>query len=84
MPVNIPDNLPATDILLDENIFVMTESAAVHQDIRPLKILILNIMPVKIVTETHILRQLSNSPLQTEITLMRVCSHESKIRLLST
>jgi homoserine O-succinyltransferase/O-acetyltransferase len=78
MPVNIPDNLPATDILIEENIFVMTETAAIHQDIRALKIVVLNIMPVKIATETHILRQLSNSPIQTEITLMRTSSHESK------
>jgi homoserine O-succinyltransferase len=78
MPVNIPDNLPAADVLRDENIFVMTESRAIHQDIRPLRLLILNLMPVKITTETHLLRMLSNSPLQVEITLLKTISHTSK------
>jgi homoserine O-succinyltransferase len=78
MPVNIPDNLPAADILREENIFVMTESRAVHQDIRPLRLLMLNLMPVKITTETHLLRMLSNSPLQVEITLLNTLSHNSK------
>ncbi len=78
MPVNIPDNLPAADILRDENIFVMTESRALHQDIRPLRLLILNLMPVKITTETHILRMLSNTPLQVEVTLLNTLSHVSK------
>ncbi len=78
MPVNIPDNLPAIDVLREENIFVMTESRAIHQDIRPLRILILNLMPIKITTETHLLRMLSNSPLQAEITLLNTLSHTSK------
>jgi len=78
MPVNIPDNLPAIDVLKEENIFVMTESRAIHQDIRPLRLLILNLMPVKITTETHLLRMLSNTPLQVEITLLNTLSHKSK------
>ena len=78
MPVNIPDNLPALDVLKDENIFVMTESQAIHQDIRPLRLLILNLMPVKITTETHLLRMLSNTPLQVEVTLLNTLSHVSK------
>ena len=78
MPVNIPDNLPALDILKEENIFVMTESRAIHQDIRPLRLLILNLMPVKITTETHLLRMLSNTPLQVEVTLLNTLSHTSK------
>ncbi|MDR1672811.1 MAG: homoserine O-succinyltransferase [Bacteroidales bacterium] len=77
MPVNIPDNLPAADILREENIFVMTESRALHQDIRPLRLLLLNLMPVKITTETHLLRMLSNTPLQVEITLINTLSHLS-------
>ncbi|MFW6277436.1 MAG: homoserine O-acetyltransferase/O-succinyltransferase family protein, partial [Prolixibacteraceae bacterium] len=67
MPLNIPDRLPAIKILEDENIFVMNESQASHQDIRPLKIIILNLMPLKITAETDLLRLLSNSPLQIEI-----------------
>jgi homoserine O-succinyltransferase len=78
MPLNVPDNLPAIEVLRDENIFIMTETRAMHQDIRPLKIVILNLMPVKITTETHLLRMLSNSPLQAEITLLNIKSHSSK------
>jgi len=78
MPVNIPDNLPAIDVLKEENIFVMTESRAIRQDIRPLRLLILNLMPLKIATETHLLRMLSNTPLQVEITLLNTLSHISK------
>ena len=78
MPVNIPDSLPALEVLKEENIFVMTESRAIHQDIRPLRLLILNLMPVKITTETHLLRMLSNTPLQVEITLLNTLSHVSK------
>jgi len=78
MPVNIPDNLPAAEQLRKENIFVMSESRAVHQDIRPLKIVILNLMPIKITTETHLLRMLSNSPLQVEINLIHPKTHVSK------
>ena len=72
MPINIPDNLPAVRVLKSENIFVMTSSQAIHQDIRPLNILLLNLMPKKIETEVHILRMLSNSPLQVNIELMRI------------
>lgn len=78
MPIKIPDGLPAKEILLGENIFVMDEVRAVHQDIRPLRIAILNLMPTKIATETQFLRLLGNSALQVEIALMRVSSHQSK------
>jgi homoserine O-succinyltransferase len=78
MPLNISDNLPAVKILEHENIFVMKETRAVHQDIRPLQILIFNLMPVKITTETQILRLLSNTPLQVEITLIYTRMHLSK------
>ncbi|RTL11440.1 MAG: homoserine O-succinyltransferase [Neisseriaceae bacterium] len=78
MPVKIPNNLPATDILNAENIFVMTEERAAHQDIRPLRIVILNLMPNKIVTETQILRLLGNTPLQIEMVFLHTTSHESK------
>lgn len=78
MPVKIPNNLPATDILNAENIFVMTEERATHQDIRPLRIVILNLMPNKIVTETQILRLLGNTPLQIEMVFLHTSSHESK------
>ena len=78
MPLNISDNLPAVKILENENIFVMKETRAVHQDIRPLQILLLNLMPVKSTTETQILRLLSNTPLQVEITLIYTKMHLSK------
>jgi homoserine O-succinyltransferase/O-acetyltransferase len=78
MPVNIPDKLPAKEILEQENIFVMSESRAKNQDIRPLRIAILNLMPVKIKTETHLLRMLSNSPLQVEVSLIYPSGHISK------
>ena len=78
MPIKIPDALPATDILEGENIFVMTEYRAMHQDIRPLKVLLLNLMPTKIVTETQIMRKLSNTPLQIEIGLLQTATHDSK------
>ena len=78
MPIRIPDALPATDQLASENIFVMTEYRAMHQDIRPLRVILLNLMPTKIATETQILRKLSNTPLQIEITLLRMASHDSK------
>ena len=64
MPIRIPDALPATAALEEENIFVMTEHRAMHQDIRPLRVLLLNLMPTKITTETQILRKLSNTPIQ--------------------
>ncbi len=78
MPIKIPDNLPATEILTNENIFVMTETRAVHQDIRPLRIAILNLMPTKITTETQLLRLLGNTPLQVEVELLHADSHRSK------
>ncbi len=78
MPLNISDNLPAVKILEDENIFVMKETRAAHQDIRPLQILILNLMPVKTTAETQILRLLSNTPLQVEVTLIYTRMHLSK------
>ncbi|MDO5398880.1 MAG: homoserine O-succinyltransferase [bacterium] len=78
MPIKIPDKLPATKQLRNENIFVMSETKAMHQDIRPLKIVIVNLMPTKITTETQILRLLSNSPLQVEIDFLQMKSHDSK------
>ena len=78
MPIKIPDALPATKVLTEENIFVMTEKRALKQDIRPLKILLLNLMPTKIDTETQLSRLLGNTPLQVELTLARVRTHESK------
>lgn len=78
MPIKIQDGLPAADVLNQENIFVMTESRAVTQDIRPLKIVILNLMPIKKTTEVHLLRLLSNSALQVEVDLIRTATYESK------
>lgn len=78
MPVNIPDNLPAIELLKKENIFVMSQLKADMQDIRPLKVLILNLMPIKITTETDLIRLLSNSPLQIEVDFMKLQSHTSK------
>ena len=77
MPIRIPDALPATEILEGENIFVMTEFRALHQDIRPLRVLILNLMPTKIATETQLMRKLSNTPLQSQVDLLRTKSHEA-------
>ncbi len=78
MPINIPNNLPAYAVLNNENIFVMTDTAASHQDIRPLRIAIVNLMPKKIETETQILRLLSNTPLQVDIELIQMASHVTK------
>ena len=78
MPLNIPDKLPAIKTLQDENIFVMNETQASHQDIRPLKIIILNLMPLKVTTETDLLRLLSNSPLQIEIDFLKIKGHTPK------
>ena len=75
MPIKIKDSLPAQEILENENIFVMTEFRAMHQDIRPLNVLILNLMPNKEVTETQILRKLSNSPLQVNVELLQTASY---------
>ena len=78
MPIIVPKKLPAVSTLEGENIFVMTENRAIHQDIRPLRLLILNLMPTKIVTETQLLRKLSNSPLQVEVGFLKMSSHVSK------
>lgn len=78
MPIKIPDRLPATDILRSENIFVMTEARAASQGIRPLKVLLLNLMPKKIETETQFLRLLSNSPLQVDVELLRIDNRPTK------
>ena len=78
MPIKIEKSLPAVDILRTENIFVMDDSRAQHQDIRPLNILILNLMPQKIVTETQLLRLLANTPLQLEVEFLYMASHRSK------
>ena len=75
MPLRLPDRLPAIDLLKQENIFVMDASRAHSQDIRPLKIVILNLMPLKITTETDLIRLLSNTPLQLEINFMKLQSH---------
>ncbi|MEK6754042.1 MAG: homoserine O-succinyltransferase [Chloroflexota bacterium] len=78
MPIKIPATLPARAILERENIFIMDEDRATHQDIRPLRVAILNLMPTKITTETQLLRLLSNSALQVEVTLLHTATYESK------
>ncbi len=78
MPIKIPNELPATKVLSDENIFVITETRALTQDIRPLQILIVNLMPTKIVTETQLARLLGNTPLQVEMELLMMSTHKSK------
>lgn len=78
MPINVPDRLPAIGLLQKENIFIMDESRASHQDIRPLKIMIINLMPIKITTETDLIRLLSNTPLQVEVDFLKMKGHESK------
>jgi homoserine O-succinyltransferase len=78
MPLNLPDGLPAIDLLREENIFVIDQTRAEHQDIRPLKIVILNLMPLKIATETDLLRLLSNTPLQIEIDFLQIKGHTPK------
>ena len=78
MPIKIPNDLPAVKTLNDENIFVMTETRAITQDIRPLKILLLNLMPKKIETETQLSRLLGNSPLQVDLEFIHTKSHKSK------
>lgn len=78
MPLTLPDKLPAIDLLKKENIFVMDNTRATAQDIRPLRIAVLNLMPLKITTETDLVRLLSNSPLQIELSFMKVKSHTSK------
>ncbi|MCL2884035.1 MAG: homoserine O-succinyltransferase [Oscillospiraceae bacterium] len=78
MPINIPNNLPAARVLESENIFVMPEERAARQDIRPLRILLLNLMPNKVETETQLLRLLGNSPLQIEVDLLQTVTHQAK------
>ncbi|NLD05847.1 MAG: homoserine O-succinyltransferase [Synergistaceae bacterium] len=78
MPIKIPDSLPATQTLLNENIFVMHEVRAAKQDIRPLQVALLNLMPTKIDTETQLARLLSNSPLQVELTLLQTATYEAQ------
>ena len=78
MPIQIPNDLPAASVLQQENIFVMTEERAVSQDIRPLEIVLLNLMPTKIVTETQLTRVLGNTPLQVHLELMHTSTHVSK------
>ena len=78
MPIQIPNDLPAAGVLQQENIFVMTQTRAETQEIRPLEILLLNLMPTKIVTETQLSRVLGNSPLQVHLELMMISSHQSK------
>ena len=78
MPIKIPNTLPATQTLLNENIFVMTETRALSQDIRPLRILLLNLMPTKVQTETQLARLLGNTPLQVELELLHTGTHQSK------
>ena len=78
MPIKIPNDLPASKILKEENIFVMDETRALSQRIRPLKLIVVNIMPTKIVTETQLLRLLSNTPLQIEVDWLCMESHNSK------
>ena len=78
MPIRIPNDLPATGVLQNENIFVMTETRAVTQDIRPLEIVLLNLMPTKIATETQLTRLLGNTPLQVNLELMHTSTHRPK------
>ena len=78
MPIKIQNDLPVKEILEKENIFVMDEHRAMHQDIRPIQILILNLMPLKEETELQLLRSLSNTPLQVDVTFMKVSTHEAK------
>ena len=78
MPIQIPNELPAAETLQQENIFVMTENRATTQDIRPLEIVLLNLMPTKIATETQLSRLLGNTPLQVKLELMHTVSHRAK------
>lgn len=80
MPIRVQNELPAKEILEQENIFVMDEHRATHQDIRPLKIGLLNLMPLKEDTELQLLRSFSNTPLQVDVTFVMVSNHESKTR----
>ena len=77
MPIKVPNNLPAIETLTAENVFVMTDTRAITQDIRPLQILILNLMPTKIDTETQLTRLLGNTPLQVELELLQTSTHKA-------
>ena len=77
MPIKVPNDLPAIDTLTKENVFVMTDTRAMTQNIRPLRILLLNLMPTKIETETQLTRLLGNSPLQVEMELLQTSTHEA-------
>ena len=79
MPIKVPNDLPAVETLTNENVFVMTDTRAMTQDIRPLQILILNLMPTKIDTETQLTRLLGNTPLQVELDLLQTCTHKSHV-----
>ena len=78
MPIKVPNNLPAAQILMKEQIFIMPEERAIHQDIRELRIAILNLMPLKQQTEVQLLKLIANSPLQVEVTLLAISSYEAK------
>ena len=78
MPIRIPNDLPAANVLTQENIFVMTQNRAITQDIRPLEIVLLNLMPTKITTETQLTRLLGNTPLQVHLELMHTSSHRAR------
>ena len=80
MPITLDKKLPAVDILRSENIFVMDDVRATHQDIRPINVLILNLMPTKEATETQLLRLLANTPLQINVDFLYMASHKSKIQ----
>ena len=80
MPIKIPNNLPARETLADEGIMVLTEDAAIRQDIRPMRIALLNLMPDKVKTETQMARLIGATPLQVEMTLVRMTNHQTKIR----
>ena len=84
MPIKVPNNLPAIETLTNENVFVMTDTRAMTQDMRPLHILLLNLMPTKIDTETQITRMLSNTPLQVELELLQTATHNLTLLLGST
>ena len=79
MPIKVPNNLPAIETLTNENVFVMTDTRAMTQDVRPLHILLLNLMPTKVDTETQITRMLSNTPLQLELELLQTATHKPHV-----
>lgn len=83
MPIKLDNKLPALDVLRSENVFIMDENRASSQDIRPMEVLILNLMPTKEVTETQLLRLLANTPLQINVEFLYMASHKSKIPTLN-